>query len=231
MNWNQALFPQAGPLRVVQGEARREEPSFFPPTHLELQLQGAPDAYGIETTVSIYPLAALLQKYPEQTEGSVGQQVKALRSLLENPAPLNTAAAFRLPAIDTVNASLAVAGARKSLSSANLRGVRYLGAFSQDVRRFASTDVRYVFQGISRDGRYLVTVNGSFSGNVLPTRESLEGSGYDVAPQPQDNDKDRARYEGEVNTYFAGVNSTLDQSNSNPEVTRLDQFVELLQLR
>lgn len=71
VSWNTALFPQAGPLKVVQGEARREEPTFFPPTYQQVQLAGAPSAYGIETTVNIYPLAALLQKYPEQTEGSV----------------------------------------------------------------------------------------------------------------------------------------------------------------
>lgn len=151
--------------------------------------------------------------------------------MIDHPAPLNTTAAFRLPAVDTVNASLAVAGARKSLTSDTLRGVRYLGTFSQDVRRFAQTDVRYVFQGISRDGKYLVTVNASIPGNGLPTRESVEASGYDVAPQPQDTDADRARYEIDVTAYCADVTLSLNGSSAAVEVTRLDQFVESLQLR
>ncbi|MDV6375705.1 hypothetical protein [Deinococcus arenicola] len=185
VSWKTTLFPQAGALKVVQGEARRDEPAFFPPTYQTLQLADAPSEYALETTVNIYPLAALLQKYPEQTEGSVGQEVKAMRSLINNPAPLNTTATFRLLAVDTVNASLAVAGARKSLTSDTLRGVRYLGTFLQDVRRFAQTDMRYVFQGVSRDSKYLVTVNASIPGNNLPTRQSVEASGYDVAPRPR----------------------------------------------
>ncbi|TSA84453.1 hypothetical protein FNU79_10810 [Deinococcus detaillensis] len=225
VTWNTQLFPQAGSLKLVAGEARREEPSFFAPTHFRLLLQAAPSAYGIETELNIYPLADLLHQYPETTDGSVRQQIQKLRSLIAKPATLNTADVFHLPAVEVVNSSLTVASARKSLSTASLSGVRYLGTFSQDVSRFANTDVRYLFQGLSRDGQYLITLNASFAGNKLPSRSALEAQGYDVAPQPNGTAADQARYERAVKAYFQQTAQILSESGTAPEVRRLDQLV------
>lgn len=231
VSWNTQLSPQAAPMKVVAGETRREEPSFFAPTHLRLLLQAAPSAYGIETELNIYPLAALLRQYPEATDGSVRKQVQMLRSLIARPAMLNTADAFQLPAVEVVNSSLTVAGARRNLSTASLSGVRYLGTFSQDASRFANTDVRYSFQRLSRDGQYLITLNASFASNKLPNRSALEAQGYEVAPQPNGTEADRVRYERAVKAYFTQTAQTLDGSSAAPEVQRLDQLVLSLQLK
>lgn len=59
-------------------------------------------------------------------------------------------------------------GACKSLGTASFSGVRYLGTFSQDVSRFANTDVQYLFQSLGRDGQWLIMLNASCAANKLP---------------------------------------------------------------
>lgn len=216
----------------MPAQARREEPSFFAPLHLNLKLKLAASEYDVDTELNIYPLSALLRQYPETTLGSLRPQLQTLKSLISTPKLLSSTSAWNLPALETVGASLTTAGARQQLSSASLRGVRYLGTFAQDVHLFAKSDVRYLFQGISRDGQYLITLNAWYEGSTLPSRQAVEAKGYEVAPQPANNtNAEQAKYQRAVDAYFRQVEKTLDQSSNAAEIKRLDQFVLSLQLK
>ncbi|AZI41966.1 hypothetical protein EHF33_03700 [Deinococcus psychrotolerans] len=108
--------------------------------------------------------------------------------------------------------------------------MRYLGTFSQDVSRFANTNVQYLFQGFSREGQYLMTFNASFAGNKLPSCGALEVHGYGVAPQPNGTTADQVRYERAVKAYFQQTAQILSEGGTAPEAQRPDQLVLSLQL-
>lgn len=61
-----------------------------------------------------------------------------------------------------------------------LVGLRYLVAYTQDMSPFSSRSFRYVFEAISKDGRYLVSAIFNLSTSVFPEEPSYDNFDYET---------------------------------------------------
>ncbi len=95
-------------------------------------------------------------------------------------------------------------------------GVRFVGRFAQDVSPIENFQLRYLFQGLSGDGQFLIVAQLPITTTALPTDpQSLDGDAYDEFA---------ANYE----TYLAETTATFDAlaaSDFTPDLAVLDAML------
>jgi len=116
--------------------------------------------------VAVYPLAAYQEIWAAAGDPFVAETLEALRTLLEQqpaepPAPLPG-----LPLCNAVN-DFAAQIAYLELADGG-RGIRFIGRFSQDAAPLLNHQLRYVFQGLSAAGDWLVMASLPISTARLP---------------------------------------------------------------
>lgn len=227
-------------VRVVPGVPLREEPAFFFPTHVRAVLDRPGERWQpqYETDlplayVAVYPVAGLLAQYPQRGEPwNVRTQIERLNAL--NRGGLNEVKG-PLPYLPLLNATLAAAGAVRQIETPSVRGVRYLSVASQeDGVRFPREAVFSTFQGLSRDGRFYVTVQMPYAPASLPTRaELLRTKTFEVAPYPAESGgrgPAHDAYRERVNAYRADLVTKLNAEDSSPGLRAFDALVRSIRL-
>lgn len=132
--------------------------------------------------------------------------------LATQPPALNEA----LPLLPTSDQTQAFHSAPHYLAFNGGRGVRYLTQFTQEITAATSSNLTYVFQGLTNDGRHLIAANIPISTSVLPA------SAADVTKAVRDAMK--KDYKG----YVAGVISALDGAPQSftPSLAALDAMMQ-----
>jgi heat shock protein HslJ len=164
--------------------------------------------------VSIYPVDAYQAIWDLQGDPFVADTLAALEELLterpENPAP-------PLPILPQMAATNDFAAQVSYLDLADGgAGVRFVGRFAQDVSPIENYQLRYVFQGLSGDGQFLIVAQLPITTTALSEEaQALEGDAYnDFA----------ANYE----TYLAETTATFDSlatSDFTPDLAVLDAML------
>ncbi|WP_045235306.1 hypothetical protein, partial [Deinococcus pimensis] len=148
-------------------------------------------------------------------------QIEVLRALLRARPALPSRDAT-LPYLPTAFAGQVLHGAVRFLDFPGGAGVRYLVAYSQEVAPLTRGQVFYTFQGLTRDGKYLVSLDHPVDvpflprdlfGAGVPARErdllaTLERGGTDV--------------DAAYRAYTRDVARQLDALGASPALARLD---------
>jgi hypothetical protein len=122
---------------------------------------------------------------------------------------------FDLDFLPRVNAGTMMNAKPGYLDFQSGSGIRYLTVFHQDPLAVTNSDLLYVFQGLTTDGRYLVSGRFAIDNQLLPD---------DGLVPPTDVDYD---------TYLDQVVSELTQAESSsfePDLTLLDEMMESLEV-
>ncbi len=171
----------------------------------------APGAYtiGIDT-LNVFPVAGFAQ-YPADSQ--VNRELASLQTLLADQPDL--AGVTSLPYLPLATGGFAFISRAEYLSTDTITGVRYLTSIRQDVGPTLDGQVQYVFQGITHDGQYVVSMRYFVLTGVLPTEQD-----------PNLNyDEFAANYE----TYIADIATQLDGLDAaafTPSLTALDAVVQ-----
>lgn len=145
------------------------------PKHFSWVLMDGDTATGY---ISVYPVGAYQAIWEDAGDPFVAETLAQLQTLLEeqpaNPTP-------PLPFLPPVPASNDFAAQVRYLELADGGvGVRFVGRFVQDVAPIENYQLRYLFQGLSADGEFLIVANLPVTTSALPAEpQPLSGEEYD----------------------------------------------------
>lgn len=198
-------------VQTVEAVEPAEDVPFFGvhPAYTEFTLNNfAVDRQGVAATISVYPLAEFETMLPDVIPDAAEALNNWIEVCPEIPDPQN------LPHLAPVNASQVFAANLFCLDFASGDGLRYLTAFRQDVAPFTNQDLLYIYQGISADGQFYVSITAPVTTETLPD-------------MPEDTTIDDDFVEN-YNTY---LNETiddltvLDSTEFTPDLSLLDNLV------
>ena len=178
------------------------------PAYTEFQFTDyAEPRQGVTPSISIYPLAEFEALVPDE----IPQAAQALQSWIENcpETPANP-----LPHLAPVNAPQVFAANLLCLDFENGQGLRYLTAFRQDVSPFTQQDILYIYQGISTDRQFYISVIAPVKTDSLP--ETIDAS--------EINDAFVANYTTYIGETVDSL-TELDSSAFTPDLSLLDDMV------
>ena len=164
--------------------------------------------------VAVYPVAAYQAIWDEAGDPFVAETLAQLQTLLsERPA----APAPPLPVLPQQSATNDFAAQVSYLDRADGgAGVRFVGRFAQDVSPIENYQLRYVFQGLSGDGQFLIVAQLPITTTALPAE-----------PQPMDGDAYN-EFSANYETYLAETTATFDAlatSDFTPDLATLDAML------
>ncbi|GAA5511939.1 hypothetical protein Dcar01_00653 [Deinococcus carri] len=238
---NAATMGRVADIQTVPRVPRADGPSFFFPTHVRAILNrpgqhwrpqydtDLPQAY-----VAIYPVAGLLAQYPERGEPwNVRTQIDTLKALNSGSLKPGEVGAWGLPYLPLWNAHQVTAGAVRTLETPALKGIRYLTLYSQEGGvRFPREAIFSTFQGLSRDGRFYITVQVPYAPASLPTRAELERTRtFEIAPYPgQSSGPVADAWRKKVDAYNLDLKRKLNAEDNAPALRTLDALVRSIRL-
>lgn len=160
-------------------------------------------------SVYVFPVAGFAQ-YP--ADSPVNTQLAALQTLLADQPELE--GMDSLPFLPPATGGFAFIAQAEYLETDTLTGVRYLTSIRQDVGETLEGQVRYVFQGLTKDGLNVVSVQYFVLTGVLPTQPTAD----------LNYDEFAANYEQYIADIEAQLNA-LDADAYTPSLNALDAFV------
>jgi hypothetical protein len=178
------------------------------PAYTEFQFTDfAEPRQGVTPSISIYPLA----EYEAMVPDEIPQTAAALEAWIAGcpETPANP-----LPHLAPVNAPQIFAANLLCLDFANGQGLRYLTAFRQDVSPFIQDDILYIYQGISTDRQFYISVLIPVKTDILP--ETIDAS--------EINDAFVANYTTYIGETVDSL-TALDSSAFTPDLSLLDDMV------
>lgn len=211
--YDPALAAAVEPERVAAQAGADLPPWELAPEHQRLTFLGYPLADTFhQPQIFIYPV----QEYLEVDPG-IGDRLATLQQMLlvrtteGLPEPL--------PFFPSWNAGQVLAVQVKYLDFKNGSGVRYLTQYGQGIYPVSSQTLFYTFQGLSSDGRWLVSAVLPVASPVLPDPESVLQD-----PSFEDN---YAAYLEEVK----GLLGEQPDSSFQPDLAALDAIFQSLEVR
>ena len=157
----------------------------------------------------VFPVSGFAQ-YP--ADSPVNQELAALQTLLADQPDL---AGFPgLPYLPLATGGFAFIAQAEYLETDTLTGVRYLTSIRQDVGESLDGQVQYVFQGLTKDGQYVVSFRYFVLTGVLPTTPTADLN-YD-------------EFAANYNQYIADITAQLNELDADaytPSLNALDAFV------
>jgi len=148
------------------------------PKHFAWGFGEGNDLQSAAGNVAVYPVAAYQAIWDEAGDPFVADALAQLETLLSerpaNPAP-------RLPVLPQMSATNDFAAQVSYLDLPDGgAGVRFVGRFAQDVSPIENYQLRYLFQGLSGDGQFLIVASLPITTTALPADpEPLGGDAYD----------------------------------------------------
>ncbi|UTA51339.1 hypothetical protein [Deinococcus radiodurans] len=183
---NASSIGRTAAVSTVAAEKRQDGPTIPLPAHVRAVLNAPGEHWKADGTdvpptayVSVYPVASLRARFPNQPN-TFGELLNTLLSTLTgirsgavNPSALK----LPLPYFPAVNATQVVAGAVMKVQTPEVVGVRYLTYHAQAVGQIPGDALEYTFQGLTRDGKNVVSVHLPYTLAGVPTQAQLDKSG------------------------------------------------------
>ncbi|MBW7881340.1 MAG: META domain-containing protein, partial [Caldilineaceae bacterium] len=164
--------------------------------------------------VAVYPVEEYKQIWAEADDPFVADTLAQIETLLtDRPAAPQPA----LPVLPPVPAANDLAAQVAYLDLPDGAGVRFVGRFVQDLSPVENAQLRYLFQGLTRDGQYLITASIPVTTSLLPAEpQSLSGAEYE-------------RFVQDYIGYLEETTATLDAAAPGDFVPDLDVLDALLE--
>ncbi len=138
-----------------------------------------------EQQLRIIPMAAFQNLYTAERRADLNSRLATLERVLANrPDPAGLAG--ELPVLPDVGASPAFQSNIEYVDFEAGSGVRYLTVMRQDVSPMLQRELRYIFMGLTDDGRFLVTFAAPLTTAVLPESADLSGDEYNEFAETYD---------------------------------------------
>lgn len=120
--------------------------------------------------VTVTPVQNWLTLYQGPAKTKVNDQISGLRDIISGKrSPTAQRGWKELPYLPLTNTAQVAAGAIKRVQTPQLQGVRYLAIRGQEMLTdYPRSGVFYTFQGLSRDGKYVVSVRLPYSPASFP---------------------------------------------------------------
>lgn len=164
--------------------------------------------------IAVYPIA----RFKELSSGVSGQIDDLARILAEHPdlSSLDDLPFFPLP-----NAEQTFHAREEYLVLPNTSGIRYLTQHSQGFMAVANDTLYYTFQGISSDGKFLISAQFPVQNSILPD-EGLVPPG------------DMQAFVDEYSEYLSSIKVSLDEQPLGsfiPDLNILDEMLQTLVIK
>lgn len=170
----------------------------------------APGSYSLgNDSLYVFPVSGFAQ-YPADSQ--VNRELASLQTLLADQPDLSGVTS--LPYLPLATGGFAFIAQAQYVETDSLTGVRYLTTIRQDVGETLDGQVQYVFQGLTKDGLYVVSFRYFVYTGVLPT-EPTSDLNYDQFS---------ANYEQYIADLTAQLNA-LDADAFTPSLNALDAFI------
>jgi heat shock protein HslJ len=144
------------------------------PEHIQVNFGADPkNRQPGDPVIYIIPVEHYLQQWEAAGDPSVSLALEHLQAILaEKPSPVPPFGLPVLPFEEVAGVNdLAVQGRYLDLDAAS--GVRFVGRFAQDASPVSNAGLRYIFQGLTPDGEYLVTFYYPVTTSTLPSPEEV----------------------------------------------------------
>jgi hypothetical protein len=170
----------------------------------------APGPYTISNdTVYVFPVSGFAQ-YPADSQ--VNRELASLQTLLAEQPDLTGVTS--LPYLPVATGGFAFIAQPEYLETDTLTGVTYLTSIRQDVGPTLDGQVQYVFQGLTKDGQYVVSMRYFVLTGVLPTQPDSS----------MNYDEFAANYDQYITDLTAQLNA-LEADAFTPSLDALDSFI------
>ena len=167
-----------------------------------------------EERLRIYPVKAYEDLWNEAGNPTISNNITQLRTILakrpeppENPLPvLPPAAGYNDLVVQT-----------EFLDFANGSGIRFVGRFSQDASPVLNYQIKYIFQGLTHDNKYYVSLEYPVSTTALP--DDVENMTVEQQKQATDD----------FQSYLEAVEDKLNAlapADFTPDLSKLDALVQ-----
>lgn len=180
-------------------------------TAITCTLAGDSQAKGV---IAVYPIA----RFKELSKSTAGQIDELLRILAERP---DLGSLDDLPFFPIPNAEQTFHAREEYLVLPNTSGIRYLTQHSQGFTAVANDNLYYTFQGISSDGKFLISVQFPVRHPILPD----EG----LVPT-----EDMQAFVDEYLEYLSSIKVGLDEQPLEsfiPDLNLLDEMLQTLVIK
>jgi hypothetical protein len=183
------------------------------PQHTVFTLSGYPLTGTFhQPQIFIYPLQDYLAIDP-----TIGDSLANLQQMLIEKSTAQLPK--DLPFFQTWNAGQMMYARVEFLNFKNGSGVRYLTQYGQSFYPINNTDIFYTFQGVTSDGKYLVSAVLPVSNPILPDPETV-----------LQDQKFADQYESYIDGIKAQLNEQPDAS-FQPDLSGLDQMMNSLEIK
>lgn len=171
-----------------------------------------------DPVIYIIPVEAYQQLWAAAGDPAVSNTLEHLQALLaERPIPVPP---FGLPVLPFEEIAgindLAIQGKYLDLDVGS--GVRFVGRHKQDLNPVTNGDLRYIFQGFSADGKYLITLFHPVTTEALPRPEDVPAI---------EQERVVSDLEGYLREKGEMLNA-LDEADWDPNLSTLDSVLALL---
>ncbi len=177
-----------------------------------------PDQPYLEPELSFYPADEYV-KVNDQAKTQIANLKALLKTQGEPPKE-------GIPVLPPVNAGQVFHSQVSYLQFAKGTGVRFLTAYAQGIIPITSDQLRYQFQGLTSDGKYLVTLSFPISSHLLPATYN-DVKGFDDLISG-DNAGDKYM------TYIKTTVDTLNRAQSadfEPSLADLDALIQSITVK
>ena len=186
------------------------------PEHLRFTLAGSREQNNIPDRRSGFVSQPQILIYPAQEFSEMNElarpEIESLQSII---ATRQSVSQDKLPFLPLVHGSQVFHAQAKQIDFQNGSGVRYITQYSQEVvGRLTNQDIFYTYQGITRDGKYYVTV-------VFP----ITASGLSDEPVMEDWATAQVHLAEDVQHL-----ETLSSNDFAPNLDLLDNLIESLRV-
>lgn len=199
------------------------------PTHIQVLFDGVSDPKSREPgapVIYIIPVDAyreLWDSHDSQAVTAEMQKIKALSSQLPDPKPVRGLPVLPIEETFGINDfATQLRPVAADADSASPNGFRFIGRFAMDATPLTNAGLRYIYQGFSNDGRYLVAFFFPVRTDALP--DDLEAI----------NTEDMDAFNSDGLSYLANKSAMLDELPAaawEPNLARLDALITSLAIK
>ena len=167
-----------------------------------------------EERLRIFPVKAYEDLWNSAGDATISNNINQLRIILANrPEPPHTPLPFLPPA--TGYNDLAVQMLFLDFTGGS--GIRFVGRFSQSVNPVVSSELKYVFQGLTDDGNYHISFEYPISTAALPADATM------ISPAEQQKAIENFQ---DYLTEIEGTLNGLNPSDFTPDLAQLDALIK-----
>ncbi|PYE55411.1 hypothetical protein [Deinococcus yavapaiensis] len=203
---------------VVSINADEAMPEVFTPRHTALSIGPKDDRTGF---LEVFEIAEVLKANTKNPQ--VGREIAKLRSVL-TAKTATSKTTDDLPFFPPHPADQTVHAAVKYVNFPGGRGIRYVVARAFDVSVIPRSELVFTFQGLTNDGKYLVSWWQHVPLPEIPQE-------YDTPEQLRLVRDVESNVNGAWEKHRANITRILDGLTNDARLTKLDAFVGTLRIR